>query len=149
MKSLNTFFQICAYLTIVMFIFTLCVHYVVGLDIFPVDVTQGLQPGETANESFNKTTVQPDYPMGLDMNTIWALIFTGAGIGGLLIAWFTHSTSVIGVFLFSVVFWASYINTLGILHIGAFIDPNFITIITGGMFFIFTGAIIGMLTGSG
>lgn len=148
MKSLNTFFQLCVYFTICMFVFILCVHYVSGLEVFPT-VETGFQEQVGVNETFQEVTSSPDYASGVNMNLIWGMIFTGAGLGSLLIAWFTHSTSVIGVFLFSIVFWASYINMLMILHIGNWIPLDFIGVVTGGIVFIFVGAIIGMLTGSG
>ena len=80
---------------------------------------------------------------------MWALVLTGAGAVGILVAWLTHSTAIIGVFIFSAAFWSSYVNTLGILNIGNFVDSNFILIGTTVMIMIFIGAVAGMLSGSG
>jgi len=146
----ETLFQICIVLTITMFVFTLCVHYVSGLGIYnDVEIQGGLEPGSEADESVRRATESSDYESGFNVTTMWALVLTGAGAVGILVAWLTHSTAIIGVFIFSAAFWSSYVNTLGILNIGNFVDSNFILIGTTVMIMIFIGAVAGMLSGSG
>lgn len=149
MKDFSSFFQICVYLTIIMFIFSLSVSYVSGLGVFPVSVESGFQSGDNFSGSFENVTKQPEYLGGLSMDLIWGLVLTGSGLAGLFLAWLTRSTAIIGVFIFSIAFWAAYVNTLGILNIGNYIDPNLIGIGTAAMGFIWIGAIAGMLSGSG
>lgn len=146
----QTLFQVCLVLTISMFIFTLCVHYVSGLGIYgDTNIQGGLNPGDDVNETIKRATQSPDRPGGFNITTMWALVLTAAGAAGILVAWLTHSTAIIGVFVFSAAFWAAYINMLGILEIGNFLDPSFVFIGTATMSFVFIGAVAGMLSGSG
>lgn len=146
----ETFFQVCLILTISMFIFTLCVHYVSGLGIYSdTNIQGGVNPGDDANETVQRVTGSPDYPDGFSIDLMWGLVLTGVGAVGIVVAWLTHSTAIIGVFIFSAVFWASYINMMGILNIGNYIDPNFMVIGHTVMVMVFIGAVAGMLSGSG
>ena len=150
----ETFFQICIMFTIGMFIFSLCVHYVSGLGLYgDTDLSQGLDIGDDANSTIRSATKSNDYLGGIGVDVVFGLVLTGAGIAGIVVAWLTHSTAIIGVFIFSAAFWAAYLNTLGILNIGfgasSFIDPGFVLIGTAGMGMIWIGAIAGMLSGSG
>lgn len=145
----DTLFQICVSLTILMFLFTLSVQYVSGLGIFSDEpIIQGVDT-KTGSESYSQATQSPDYENGYPANLMWATIFAGAGGLGLVLSYFTQSPSILGVFVFSASFWASYVNTLNVIRIGSFIDPNFMFIGTAAMFFIWAGAVAGMLSGSG
>lgn len=149
MKSFSSFFQICVYLTLIMFIFSLCVSYISGLNVFGITVEEGFQPGSNFSDTFAGVTRQPEYLGGISMDLIWGLVLTGAGIAGLFLAWVTRSTAIIGILIFSISFWAAYGNCLSILNPMGWVDPNLIGIGTAAMGFIWVGAIIGMLTGSG
>jgi len=149
MELKNSLFQICIIITISLFVFNLCVHYVSGMGVFPTGATGGFEPGDDSNETLQRSTVGPDYPGGITMTSMWGFVLTAAGAVGLLVAWLTHSTSVLGVFIFSVAFWASYINTIGIINIGNYIPSGFILIGTAAMGLIWIGAVAGMLSGSG
>ena len=147
---LNTFFQICVYMTLCMIIFTLSINFVSALDVFPTGgVEAGVDVKDTTNETFMEFTKSTDNPTGLSISSIWIIVLTGAGIGALLIAWITKSTVILGVYIFSVIFWVSYGNALSVLDIGNYIPIGFLAIGTGGMIFIWVGAIAGMLSGSG
>jgi len=54
-----------------------------------------------------------------------------------------------GIFLFGTVFWASYVNTMIVLNLGNFVPTEFLLIGTVAMMFVFSGAVVGMLSGSG
>jgi len=147
---MRTFFQICVTFTIIMFMFTLAVNWVAGLGIFGgVGVEGGIEVGDDFNETVNTATQSPDYPTGFTMSTMWALVLTAAGAAGIVVAWLTHSTAIIGVFLFSAAFWASYLNCLNIVNLGGWMDAGFLLIATGGMAMIWIGSVAGMLSGSG
>ena len=148
--NLNTFFQVCIYMTVCMILFTLSVNFVSALGVFPTgDVEAGVNVGDSTNETFMEFTKSTEDPSGLSMTSIWTIVLTGAGIGTLVIAWITKSTVILGVYVFSVIFWVSYGNALSILGLGNYIPLDFLAIGTGGMIFIWVGAIAGMLSGSG
>jgi len=140
----QTLFQICIIITLSLFIFNLSVHYVSGMGIFDTGSHSGIVPGDDGNTTFSSVTQD-----NTGMNGIWALVLTGAGLGGLVVAWMTHSTAILGVSIFSVAFWAAYLNTITILGIGNYIPEGFLLIGTAGMGFVWAGAIAGMLSGSG
>jgi len=144
MKESNTFFQICVNICLCLVILTLSINFVVELNIFPVDMGSGLTPSDTTNETMENITGR----IG-GVQNIWLMVYTGAGIGGLVIAWITRSTTVLGVYIFGAVFWISYIRCLSILNLGQYLPVGFIMIGTTAMGFVFIGAIAGMLSGSG
>ena len=132
-----------------MVIFTLSVNFVNALDIFPDKAQAGIQPGDSSNETMGKFTEQADYPSGFFMDNLWAVVLTATGAIGIVVAWITKSTAIIGVYVFSVIFWASYINALSIINLANYVPLSFIGIGTGGMLFVWIGAVAGMLSGSG
>ena len=146
--NLNTLFQICLFLTIGMIMFTLTFNFLVGLDVFGVPGAAGIVPGE-GNETFMGFTTSPEYPLGVDPGNLWTLVLTAAGAIGILVAWITRSTVILGVYIFGFVFWAAYINAFSIIALGGWIPEGFLNMVHAGMIFIFVGAIAGMLSGSG
>lgn len=150
--ELNTFFQVCVAITVGMFLFMLSLQYVSNLGIYDISGTDiGVVGGGTSPDKFENVTqgAPGEFVGGIKMDTLWTIVLTGAGIAGLAIAWITHSTAIIGVFLFSAAFWTSYHNMVTMINPGNFIDPNFIMIGTAAMFFVWIGAVAGMLSGSG
>lgn len=151
----NTFFQVCIFTCIALVIFTLSINFVDSLNVFGVPVQMGFEPEGTANETFEQlTNVTYETQEGITlsgMDALWMIIL-GGGVGiGLVVAWLTHSTSILGVFVFSSIFWASYARSLGVLNVGGLLDPisGFILIGTVAMGFVWAGAVAGMLSGSG
>jgi len=146
----NTLFQVCIRLTIIMFILTLSIQYVDGMGIYSsTPISEGMVDGDTSDDAYNRATESPENEEGFPMSLMWASVFAGAGSVGLVVSYFTRSPAILGVFVFSGAFWASYINTLSVLNIGNYIDTGFIAIGTAAMFFIWSGAVAGMLSGSG
>jgi len=149
-STVNSLFQVCVRLTVIMFVLTLCIQYVDGMNIYSdTPVVQGVIEGDGSNETYSKATESPENSGGFPISIMWASVFAGAGSIGLLVSWLTRSPSMLGVFVFSAAFWASYANTLGVLNIGNYVDLGFIAIGTAAMFFIWSGAVAGMLSGSG
>ena len=147
---LNTFYQICIYITIAGILFTLSVNFVSGLGVFEYTGESGIQTGENVNSSVAAFTTSNDYQDGFVMDNLWAVVLAGIA-GGLVVAWLTHSTSVIGVYIFAFVFWSSYTNIVSMLYNNNFLGElwGFIVIGTVGITFVFIGAVAGMLSGSG
>jgi len=82
----------------------------------------------------------------LTITAIWGVVLTGAIIPGVFLAWVTQDASILGVFIFSGVFWSAFINSMAILTaIG--IPIVLVTIFVVPVFFIFVGAVVGMLSG--
>ena len=102
------------------------------------------------NMTASNIMVSPDYETGVVMDNIWLIIIGTGGIA-IFLAWITHSTSIIGVYIFAFVFWASYSNIVSMLYNNNFLGDlwGFVLIGTAGMTFIFIGAVAGMLSGSG
>lgn len=155
MRDMSSFYQICVYICITMVIFNLCVSFVSGMGFYPVSMDVGVEVEGDTNSTFSNITDTGSFnTVGLSgMEGLW-IIFLGssASLGiGLFLMLITHSTNVLGVCIFSGVFWSSYVNTLSIINIGGFLVglSGFLIIGTVGMLFIFSAAVIGMLSGSG
>lgn len=148
--NLNTLYQTCVYFCICMTIFTVSLSFVNGLGVFDVSVEGGFIPGSSSEETFKDlTNISDEQGESGGMDVLWAGILTASGLGGLFVAWITRSTTILGVYVFSAVFWVSYINSMSILNIGGYLPLGFIAIGTTAMLFIWAGAIAGMLSGSG
>ena len=150
----NTFFQICIYIVLACIILTLSINFVVSLGIFgDYSAETGIQSQKTANETLAQFTKSGDYKTGFLTTDLWSFVLAGIAVaaGAAVVAWITHSASVLGVGVFAYVFWASYVNVISILQVGGFLADLglFVLIGTVGMGFIFIGAVIGMLSGSG
>jgi len=124
-------------------VFNLTWSFVYSLQAFEmgeVDVIKAKEP-ETL---FSEIT---DFEEGT--GGIFVIALTSAMIIGLFASWMTRSPICIGLSLFGVIFWACYLNTLDIIRIGGYLPSELELIFTGTMVFVFAGAVIGMLTGSG
>lgn len=141
--KVNTAFQACMYFTIILLIFTLSVNFVSAANFFNTQTPTGVELNtSSANSTFLTLT-------GQTTTDLWLLVLVAAGAGGIVVAWLTHSTAILGVYLFSVIFWGSYGSMLGVTRIGNYIPVAFLFIATAALIFIWMGAIIGMLSGSG
>jgi len=143
MAEFNTFSGICIATCMFMIFFGMATAVVnaVAPNVFP-----GLAGIDTSNA---ESKIDTDYmSIGVIVVTYGAAII-GAGILAVL----TNSTNIIGVWLFSAVFWASFLSLNGTLsimlygYLGAASIPIF-AILWIGMIMMFIGAIIGMLSGS-
>lgn len=145
--NLNTFFQLCLYICIVMIVFTLAVNFINGLNAFESRVETGVPVGTNTSNTFVNFA-------GITMNEIWVGVLFGTGLLSLALAWMMHSAIPVGVWIFSSVFWTSYQSALtAITGIGIegtqIIPADFLLIGTVMMGFFWMGAIAGMFSGSG
>jgi hypothetical protein len=145
--EMTNLYQVCIFTTISLMVFSLCVNVFAGFHIFGNVGEMG--PGvnmSNSNETFQNFTRGPDYPSGLTITSIWGMVLSGSVVVGVFLAWVTQDASILGVFIFSGVFWSAFINTLVIITaIG--IPVILVTLFTVPIFFIFIGAVIGMLSG--
>lgn len=88
---------------------------------------------------------------GLDSSgtDMWLMITTIGGAAALAFSWMVHSLTPLGLYLFGVAFWTSYNGTITMINMNGWLPGDLILMITVGMAFLFIGAIIGMITGSG
>jgi len=93
---------------------------------------------------------------GITLDNFFDFLLTSTGATALVgvsatiaLAILTHNPSIIGAGIFSTVFWTSYVNVNTILSVGGYIPMSFITISFVIMGFLWIGAVIGMITGSG
>lgn len=141
--NFSTLYQNCFYFCVVIIIATLSINFVSGLMVFSgAPIVMGVDVGDNSTNAFTMLT-------GLSggMEYMWGLaVGTGLAITS-FIAWSTHSTAPIAVWLFSTVFWTSYLRAISIT--GGFIPGDFLLIGTVGLSCMFVGAVIGIFGGSG
>lgn len=146
----DSFFQGCIYFCILLIAVTAFTNVVAEMGVFPISIAGGYQFGNDTNESFEGVT---NIEMGeyRGMDAVWAVVLGGSIIAGLAVAWITHSTSIIGVFIFSGVFWSSYLRVVSILYVGGYFNSIAPFIVAGTLVFSFfwAAAVAGMLSGSG
>ena len=132
-----------------MTIFSMVVGFVSALGVFGT-LDSGVDVNlDDANETFEGFS-------GITMNSFFDFIFSPTGTttlvgiaGTIALAILTHSPSIIGAGIFSTVFWTSFVNVNMILSVGGYMPMAFITISFVVMGFLWIGAVIGMITGSG
>jgi hypothetical protein len=145
--EMSNFYQICIYITLSLMVFSLCVNVVVGFEIFGSVGEMGMSSGNTTNETMANFTISPDYPSGMTMGAIWGIVLSGSTIAGVFLAWVTQDASILGVFIFSGVFWSSFINVMVIITALNVVPLLLLGLFTLPIIFVFVGAVIGMLSG--
>jgi hypothetical protein len=148
--EMTSFYQVCVYFAVGLMVFTLAISFVEELGVFgPVYPTGGMDVSGNQSSIVQNFTKNPDSTGGF--SNVFLLAFgagTLAGIGGaVVIAIATQNATFVGVYIFSVYFWASYINALSIISFGGFLPIGFIALFTIPIGFIFVGAVVGMLSG--
>ena len=153
MKELNTFLQICIYISVALILFTLCVNFVSALDVFQTTVETGIVITGSSDNIFSELT-------GLDggMEFVWSIVLTITGVLSVGAAILMHSAIPIGAYLFSAVFWTSYNRCISVVNVpvseGVLLFSTeplslFLMIISVGILFLWGAAIVGIFTGSG
>lgn len=140
-----------------MIIFTLAVNFIVGLGIYGAAPEYGFDVDvQDPDSAFADLTTLTDGQGAVGIDALWAVIGGSvAGLGvGVVLGWAFHSTALIGISLFSGVFWSSYVSAFNTIEslglLSGFAQMSiFFGILSLGMFFIFASAVIGMLSGSG
>ena len=141
--NLNTLFQTCLYFCLCVIIVTLCINFVEGLNVFPTPIESGFNVGGSSDNIFGALS-----GLGGGLEFVWLLAMGGGlAVTGLTL-FITHSTIPLGVYLFSAVFWTSYIRALAVIYTWH-IPDDFLVIGTVVMLFLFAGAVAGMFGGSG
>jgi hypothetical protein len=145
MSATSTLFQTCFWVSIGMVCALGGIAYVSSLDIWGgVDVISGPDIGDTTGNAFQVVT-------GLDggMEFVWGLAVVLGGVGSLTLAWITNQTTPIGIYLFETVIWTAYIRSMTVITNYTSDVDGFILMMTFSMVFLTTGAVAGMLSGSG
>jgi len=153
MRDLSSFFQICIYITIVIIILNCLISFVAVSGFFDTTVHSGIDIDGDPVGKFEQLTELSDGGDKLGADALWSIVSGGLiGLGaGIVLGWAFHSTQILGVSIFSGIFWASYISayaSMSSLNLLAGLE-GFVAIGSLGMLFIFGGAVAGMLSGSG
>jgi hypothetical protein len=146
-RDWSTFFQTCIYICILLIILTFAISFINELNLF-YDVNVGV---ETTNKPNNFLEELTGFEGGMEY--IWLALITSSGLGTLVVAKLTQSTNMIGVWLFTSIFWTSYNKCLSVINISygsqEWIPAEFLIMFTVALLFLWIAAVIGMLTGSG
>jgi hypothetical protein len=154
----ETFFQISIIFSILLITFTLAINFVSALGVFgEIDFETGIDTESSLNND-DVSSISDEVFVQLSgftggMGQLWFSILTITGIGTIVVAILMHSAIPIGVWIFSAVFWSSYIRCINVINVGGIFTTNpmlqFLIILTVGLIFIWIGALAGMFGGSG
>jgi len=138
-----TFYRTAVWICIAIIVFTLAINVVNSMEAFPTDY-EGGTTGITSENALEQIS-------GLEggMEGIWALGVGLGAIGVVALVFVSKQISPIGIYIFSTVFWTSWLRMFAVLNIGEYIPAELLLLFTVGVLFIFIAAVIGMLTGSG
>ena len=140
--DLTSYFKIAVYFCLIMIVFTLCINFISELGIFPSAESGVNIEGTEASDIFTDIS---GFSGG--MQYLWLTILTGAGLGAIVIAKLVGSTNIIGVYLFSAVFWTSFNRCIAVTSVGTYVPLDFLAIFVVAIFFVWVAAIISMFTG--
>lgn len=137
----------CLYICMLLIIFTLVVNFIDSTSAFDTKIDSGVESQTTDSGVLEVFTNSPDQTV----NNIWLVAVGGSLIGAVGLAYLTHSIVPVGIHLFSTVFWTSYLRAWNVMSAGSFTDDisGLMLVFTAAIMFLFIGAIVGMLTGSG
>lgn len=141
MAKMDNFFQLCFFYCLFISLFMIAINIVNGLNLF-TPVASGISSaGKTPDNIFAEIT-------GLSggMEFVWTALLSAVGFIVLVVVKITQSTSLIGVYLLSSVFWTSFTKFISTVNINNWIPSNIMTLFIVGSMFIWIGAMIGMLT---
>lgn len=141
---MNSFFRVSIMICLLMLVFTLVANFVSGLGIFPNVANIGTSVGGIS-DALSRLTGLTDG----NMNMIWLGVTGLSFLGAVALAAITRTMIPIGLHLFSLVFWTSWLRMSTIFSYGGYIPVEFIVIFTVGVMFVFIAAIIGLITGGG
>ena len=154
----SSFFRFCIMACVFMIIMNFCISFMGLINVFNVpapfqSINVSADPNATAElitgQSFFSFLVTGQNLLGTIAGSILAL----AGLG-LVIALCTRtgSWSLMAVYLFMIVFWASWMSTLQLFNYNGYFSSSVMTALTGLltliMIFLFAGASLGIYRGS-
>ena len=150
----ETFFQICIYFTLCLLAVSLCINFVSAVGIYGDVGSVDQNPGVDYDEG--KDTILPlidntDFQGNtIDTIDLWAIAGVGTIVGTVFLGILTGgNTQIIAGWIFSAVFWTSWLSLMTVTQIGSFIPISITTLATALMVPIFIGALIGIFSGSG
>jgi len=139
-------FRIAVNLCLALIIFTLVINFVDGLDLF-------MPAGEGIVVKNTSSIIEKISGYEGKMAEMWLFVVSLSGVTALMVGGVasvvTRSPAPIGIAVFGTIFWVSYVRALTVLSANQYIPNDFLLIGTCVVVFIFIGAVIGMLTGSG
>jgi len=140
--NLSNYFRIAVYFCLVMIIFTLAINFVSALNIFP-----SVESGMEVDTSDGATDiVQRISGFSGELGSMWSIITIATAGIAIVVARIIGNASVIGVWLFSEIFWTSYSRAMTVTNIGGYIGHNFLIMFTVALVFIWIAAVISMMT---
>ena len=154
----ESFFQLCVIFAFLLIIFTLAINFVNALGIYgdtTVDTGIDTSVSDVNSTEFERSNNIFAKISGLSGGSeyVWTTILSVSGIVSIAVAILMHSAVPVGVWIFSSVFWASYIRCISVINVNGIFTTaplsGFLIIVTVGIIVIFMGALAGMFSGSG
>jgi len=150
---MNTFNSFCIGACVFMIFVGMSFGFITAIGAFPTSYTGSVNATGTDLTILENLTGNVTGQEGhLSWGAMWGIATGGAIAVSVVFAILTHSTNMIGVWLFGTFFWSSYASIIGMLFTFDFLSSGagliLATMITIGMTIMFVGAVIGMLSGS-
>jgi len=139
-----SFFRTCIYLCLALIVFTMSINFVNAIGAFSAYEETPLEEEVTTDNALEQIS-------GLEggMASLWALAVGVGALGAVALVFISKQISPIGIYIFSTVFWTSWLKMNSIININGVMPVELMAIFTVAAIFLFIAAIIGMLTGSG
>lgn len=150
---MNTFSALCIAACVFMIFVGFSFGFVDAMGVFPVEQASPFDATDDSLEIVENLSQNITGTEGrMSWSTMWGIVTGAMLIGAIGISLITHTTNLIGVYIFGTFFWSSWINVVGILDTFDFLASAaglvLLTMITVGMSIMFIGAIVGMLSGA-
>ena len=140
---MNSFFRICIVMCIGFILFNVLLAYFASAGNYGFQEDIGISVTDESDALTTFTGLKNS-----NMRSLFLGVTTIAFLGAVTLSVFTRTVTPIGLYLFGLVFWTSWIKTKSILGEGGYIPDNFLIVFIVGALFIFIAAIIGILTRS-
>ena len=139
-----SFFRTSIYLCLAIIVFTMSINFVNTLGAFNAYEAQPTDEEIDVDNALEQIS-------GLEggMASLWALAIGVGAIGAIALVFISKQISPIGIYIFSTVFWTSWLKMNSVININGVMPVELMVIFTVAALFLFIAAIIGMLTGSG
>lgn len=128
MSFLRTIVFLCLAITL----FNLSVTFISSLGVFPIEFESGAEE-----------------ELELNLDYVWSITIGFGTAFTLIVCILMRSVIPLGLYVFSLIFWGSWISAQSILSTGGYVPAEFIALVTFGVAVLFGAAIVGILTGSG
>jgi len=148
----ETFFQLCVIGTIVLLSVTLCINFVSASGIYGDigTVTTSIDNDENSTDILLGMIQLSSEGATITSMGLWSIILAAAGGVTILLGILTGgNTQIMGAWIFSAVFWSSWIVLMNLINIESWIPIGMIVIFTAIAIPIFIGGVIGIFSGVG